>query len=42
LGGTVASGLYKDGGPIVFVMAALGAVTVVILYQAISRWRLAA
>ena len=37
LGGTIASALYHNGGPIVFVLAVLSAVTLVLVYQAIAR-----
>ena len=39
LGGSIASALYHDGGPIIFIIAVLGAITVLIIYQAIARRR---
>ena len=37
VGGTIASALYQNAGPIVFVFAVLSAVTLVLVYRAIAR-----
>lgn len=37
LGGSMAAMLYRDGGPILFILAVLASVTVVIVYQAIAQ-----
>ena len=39
LGGALASAFYRDGGPIVFFIAVLGAVTVLVVFEAIARRR---
>jgi len=37
LGGSIAAMLYRDDGPIVFILAAIASVTVIIIYQAIAQ-----
>lgn len=42
VGGAIAAALYKDGGPIIYMMAVLASVTVVVFHQAIARRQLLA